>query len=373
MNAATAADAQRPVLITGGAGFIGTNVADRLLRAGTPVIALDNLSRAGADANLGWLRQRHGALLQFVRADVRDAAAVRSAVEGAGAVIHLAAQVAVTTSIEDPVHDFDVNAGGTLQLLAALRRLDDPPPLLFTSTNKVYGNLGDIALAADGNRYVPLDSRIRRHGVSEDRGLDFQSPYGCSKGAADQYVIDYARTFGLRTVVFRMSCIYGPHQWGTADQGWVAHFLLSALRGLPITVYGDGRQVRDVLHVDDLADAITSALAGIDRVAGRAFNIGGGVANTTSLIELIEHISEHSGVLPMLRFDDWRPGDQRYYVSDTRAFTALTGWNPRVGVSEGVRRLVSWITSTRDAGTPALPAAVPVAAPRRAAALVGES
>jgi CDP-paratose 2-epimerase len=332
-----------PVLITGGAGFIGTNLAHRLMNAGTQVIVFDNLSRPGVERNLEWLRATHGERLRVELGDVRDRAALTRAVKNARRVVHLAAQVAVTTSLADPVHDFEVNARGTLNLLSALNTLNDPPPVLFTSTNKVYGGLDDVALTTEGRRYRPVDDYLHARGIDEHRPLDFHSPYGCSKGAADQYVIDYARTFGLRGVVFRMSCIYGPHQFGTEDQGWVAHFLIRALRGEPITLYGDGQQVRDVLFVEDLVDAMQLAFANIDVVAGRAFNMGGGVSNTTSLLELIDLIAELTGSRPDIALDEWRPGDQRYYVSDTERFAALTGWRQRVDVESGVRRLHDWL------------------------------
>ena len=338
----------RPVLITGGSGFVGANLAHRLLAAGRAVTVLDNLSRPGVERNLQWLRDTHGSRVQVEIADVRDAAAVARAVRPAGAVFHFAAQVAVTTSLVDPVEDFEVNARGTLNLLEALRALPEPPPVLFTSTNKVYGNLEDMALALRGQRYAPVDEQLRANGVSEARPLRFHSPYGCSKGAADQYVLDYAHSFGLRAVVFRMSCIYGPHQFGTEDQGWVAHFLIRALDGQPIVLYGDGMQVRDVLYVDDLVDAFLVAEQRIDDLAGRAFNIGGGAANTTSLLELVELIGELHGERPDVRFDAWRTGDQRYYVSDTRAFGAATGWAPRHGVQEGVEQLYQWLSTSRE-------------------------
>jgi CDP-paratose 2-epimerase len=343
------------VLITGGAGFIGTNVAHQLLGAGTPVIVLDNLSRPGVERNLRWLRDTHGPLLRIEIGDVRDRATVQRVVTNVRQVIHLAAQVAVTTSVLDPLQDFEVNARGTLNLLSALNTLDEPPPLLFTSTNKVYGSLEDIALHAEGARYTPESEQIRREGIDESRRLDFHSPYGCSKGAADQYVLDYARTFGLRTVVFRMSCVYGPHQFGTEDQGWVAHFLIHALRGEPLTFYGDGRQVRDVLYVDDLVRAIRVALDNIDALAGQAFNIGGGPANTASLLELLQMIRD-LGAQPVIRYKAWRPGDQRFYVSNVGRFAGLTGWRPQVAVADGVRRLRDWLlhagvlsARTRDA------------------------
>jgi CDP-paratose 2-epimerase len=262
-------------------------------------------------------------------------------------VFHFAAQVAVTTSLYNSMHDFQVNARGTLNLLEAIRSMDDPPPLVFTSTNKVYGGLPDVKLHVRQGRYEPVDETIRQSGIGEWRPLDFHSPYGCSKGAADQYVIDYARTFGLPAAVFRMSCIYGPHQFGTEDQGWVAHFLIRAIQGKPITLYGDGMQVRDVLFVDDLLDAFLLAQANMPAVSGRAFNIGGGPTNTISLIELLEIIRELHGSKPKVQSGAWRPGDQRYYVSDTSRFTGAAGWAPKVGWREGVKRLYEWL---RDSG-----------------------
>lgn len=341
--------ADRPVLITGGAGFVGTNVADRLLRSGRRVIVYDNLSRPGVEANLRWLRATHGSSVQVETADVRDERRLERVVRRAGAVYHFAAQVAVTTSLVDPAHDFEVNARGTLNLLHAIRSQPEPPPLLFTSTNKVYGALEDVALERTATRYAPVDPGVADHGIGESRPLDFHSPYGCSKGAADQYVIDHARTYGLPAVVFRMSCIYGPHQFGTEDQGWVAHFLLRALRGESITLYGDGLQVRDVLYIDDLVDAMLLAQQNITRVAGRAFNIGGGPSNTTSLREVVELIGRVAGAAPAVTFDEWRPGDQRYYVSDTRSFQRATGWRPRTGVEQGVQQLYAWLQSDERA------------------------
>jgi CDP-paratose 2-epimerase len=287
--------------------------------------------------------------------DIRDRTAVARAVAGVAEIYHFAAQVAVTSSLVDPVFDFAVNAGGTLNLLEEIRALDEPPPLLFTSTNKVYGDLEDIDLVPDGNRYAPVDGNVRRWGVSEQRSVDFHSPYGCSKGAADQYVLDYTRTFGLPAVVFRMSCIYGPHQFGTEDQGWVAHFLIRAIDDGPITVYGDGLQVRDILYVEDLVDAMLLAQARIDALAGNAFNIGGGPARTTSLIELIDTITALRQQAINVDFDRWREADQRYYVSDTRRFSEATGWGARVSVDEGVRALHDWLCAARAGARSATP------------------
>jgi CDP-paratose 2-epimerase len=340
-------------LITGGAGFVATNIADRLLREGWRVRLFDNLSRAGVTRNIEWINETHAAddpsRVEMIVGDVRDRAAVRRAVAGVSRVFHFAAQVAVTTSLTDPYLDFDVNAGGTLNLLEALRALDRPPSLLFTSTNKVYGHLDDLPLRADGPRYEPEDRSIARAGIAEARPLDFHSPYGCSKGAADQYVLDYARTFGLPATVFRMSCIYGPHQFGTEDQGWVAHFLIQALKRASLTLYGDGRQVRDVLFVEDLVDAMMRAHDDIDRLSGQAFNIGGGAANTTSLLELIDLIGKLLGERPSYRLESWRQADQRYYVSDIRRFQAATGWAPKVSLLAGIERLATWLLEHQNA------------------------
>jgi CDP-paratose 2-epimerase len=262
---------RRPVLITGGAGFIGSNLADRLAREGYDVLVYDALARCGVDANLAWLKKRHPQRLSVALGDVRDEVAIADASAEATAVFHFAAQVAVTTSLVDPRADFDVNVRGTLNLLEALRRRDAPVPLLFASTNKVYGDLADVALEATNDAYVPRDAGLRASGIGEDRSLDFHTPYGCSKGAADQYVLDYARSFGVPTCVMRMSCIYGPRQMGTEDQGWVAHFVIRALQGEPISIYGDGRQVRDILDVSDALDAYIAAWRPIYAVQGHAF------------------------------------------------------------------------------------------------------
>jgi CDP-paratose 2-epimerase len=282
----------RPVLITGGAGFIGINLAHRLLSERRRVRVFDNLARAGVEANLRWLQATHGDLLQVEIADVRDFSAIKRAVKDASQIFHLAAQVAVTTSLVNPIEDFEINARGTLNLLEAVRALNEPPPIIFTSTNKVYGHLEDVALKRENDRYVPEDAALRQNGISERRPIKFHSPHGCSKGAADQYVLDYARTFRFPAIVFRMSCIYGCHQFGTEDQGWVAHFLIRAIEDKPINIYGDGMQVRDVLFADDLIDALQLAQKYMPRLAGRAFNIGGGAKNAISLRELIALIGE---------------------------------------------------------------------------------
>ena len=344
---ALAAD-QRCVVVTGGAGFIGSNLVDRLAGEGERVLVYDSLARPGVEANADWLKQRHGRRVQIEIADVRDRYTLRDAVRRASAVYHFAAQVAVTTSLEDPTTDFEVNAGGTFNLLEALRRRPDPPPLVFTSTNKVYGDLGALEVQAQDARYAPIDGALEAAGVAETQPLSFCSPYGCAKGAADQYVLDFGRIYGLRTTVFRMSCIFGPRQLGTEDQGWVAHFLRAAQDDLPITIYGDGRQVRDLLYVDDLVAALLLARRHIDDLRGRPFNIGGGPANAVSLLEVLRLIERLAGGTPEVRFGPWRQGDQLYYVSDTRAFRARTGWRPRVDVGTGLARLWRWLSQQRS-------------------------
>jgi CDP-paratose 2-epimerase len=362
---------ERWTLVTGGAGFVGSNLVDRLAGEGRRVRILDNLSRPGVERNAEWLRQRHGGKVELLQADVRETAAVKEALRDVGTVFHFAAQVAVTTSLDDPREDFRTNLEATFELLDAIRLRRHPPRLFFTSTNKVYGSLPDVELSRDATRYAPVAEEIRRHGISEARPLDFHSPYGCSKGGADQYVLDFSRTFGLRTVVFRMSCIYGPRQFGTEDQGWVAHFLLRALAGVPITLYGDGRQVRDVLFVEDLVEAflrVERQLQETPEIAGQAFNVGGGPDNTVSLLELLGLIAELTGERPEVELSPWRTGDQRYYVSDTRRLQRLTGWQPRVGVRQGVGRLLQWL---RQLEAPTASRAAAAAAGRRLQEVAG--
>ncbi len=354
--------ANKPVLITGGAGFIGTNLAHRLLSGGRCVILYDSLARAGVEQNLHWLQRLHGSRVQVMVGDVRDRSALRRAVQRAGQVFHFAAQVAVTTSLVDPREDFEINAGGTFNLLEELRGLENSPPLVYTSTNKVYGGLDDITLRKAETRYEPCDSAVRTRGISEARPLDFHTPYGCSKGAAEQYVLDYARSFHRPAAVFRMSCIYGPHQFGTEDQGWVAHFLIRALERRPITIYGDGLQVRDILFVEDLVEAFLAAQANMASVSGNAFNMGGGPDRTVSLLELLAIMERLSGTKPDVRFAGARTGDQRYYVSDSEKFHKATGWRPRVNAADGIGRLYHWLADNRHAAPAPALEEVPVAA-----------
>ncbi|WP_299361539.1 SDR family NAD(P)-dependent oxidoreductase [uncultured Paracoccus sp.] len=335
----------RPVLVTGGAGFIGSNLADRLARDGHQVIVYDAMSRAGVERNLAWLQTRHGDLIRHLHADIRDADRLADAASGAKVVFHLAAQVAVTTSLVDPVADLAVNLIGTVNLLEALRTGDGRTPLILASTNKVYGDLADLDFALEGDAYRPTDPRVRAHGIGESRPLDFHTPYGCSKGAADQYVLDYARSYDIPTAVLRMSCIYGQRQMGTEDQGWVAHFLIRALKGQPITLFGDGCQVRDILDVSNAVETYLAAWRHIDSVSGRAFNLGGGPQNAVSLRQLLDFVGQIIGRPVDIGFADWRAGDQRYFVADTRAADAALGLGPKVPWQDGVARLAQWLAA----------------------------
>ena len=360
-----------PVLVTGGAGFIGSNIADRLLRDGRRVRIYDSIARAGVQANIDWLKSRGGDRLEIVIADVRDHTRLAQAVEGVSAVFHMAAQVAVTTSLVDPVEDFDVNVRATLALLEAVRAIGRRTPVVFASTNKVYGDLADMDFERRGDRYVPADAALREHGVSETRPLDFHTPYGCSKGAADQYVLDWARSYDLPTCVMRMSCVYGPRQMGTEDQGWVAHFLIRALEGEPITLYGDGRQVRDILQVSDVVDAYLAALARIEDVRGRAFNLGGGPENAVSLRELIGHIGELHGRPADVRYSDWRQGDQRFFVADMREAERALDLKPRTPWRDGVAGLADWLAEHRNLPRRACTEPAPFAPAKRVARAAG--
>lgn len=335
----------KPILVTGGAGFIGCNLVDRLATSGEHVLVLDRLSRPGVERNMEWLLRRHPGRVTPIVADIRGLVAA-DAVGDAAAVFHLAAQVAVTTSLEDPLEDLDVNVRATLALLDAAARRRNPPPFIFASTNKVYGSLDDIDLETTSDAVQPVDPEVCRFGINEDRPLDFHTPYGCSKGAADQYVLDYARTRGVPSVVLRMSCIYGPHQHGNEDQGWVAHFLIRALRGEPISIYGDGHQVRDILYVDDAVEAYVRAWQHSDALRGRAFNLGGGPQNAVSLLQLLNCIGELHARRPEIIFDRPRPSDQRYFVSDPRRIRAELSLPTPVPWRTGVSRLSAWLADS---------------------------
>ena len=332
-------------LITGGAGFIGSNLTNRLLSEGHKVVVFDDLSRRGTRANLDWLRQVHGTEWVLLQQDIRDAEALRLAAADADIIYHLASQVAVTTSVEDPRHDFEVNALGTFNVLEAARLSGNNPIVLYSSTNKVYGGMEDVVVVQTDTGYHYQDYPF---GIPESYPLDFHSPYGCSKGTGDQYVRDYARIYGLPTVVFRQSCIYGPRQFGVEDQGWVAWFTIAAVTGQPITIYGDGKQVRDVLWVDDLLDLYQAAIDNIEVAAGQVYNAGGGPANVLAVWSelgpaLEALLDRHIDV----GWDDWRPGDQRIFVADIRKAQEELGWTPKMPEKEGVRRLFEWIVSNR--------------------------
>jgi CDP-paratose 2-epimerase len=331
----------RTVLIFGGAGFIGSNWAHRLLKTtDVNVHIFDNLSRRGVHHNLKWLQKaaQGSDRLQVTIGDIRDASMVQRAVQRATEIYHFAAQVAVTSSVTDPRSDFEVNVGGTFNILEAARQSGRYPLLLFTSTNKVYGNMNPQAALPTPRRYECAEES----GVNETQPLDFHSPYGCSKGAADQYVRDYFRIFNLPTVVFRMSCIAGPRQFGNEDQGWVAHFLYSALRGRPITIYGDGRQVRDVLAVEDLLRAFEAVRSGVRKTAGEVYNVGGGTANAVSLLELIDEIEQITGQRLEYDLHPMRPGDQPLYVTDYSKLRKQVGWEPRFTVRDVLSNLHLW-------------------------------
>lgn len=334
------------VLITGGAGFVGCNAAHYFGNRNWRVTVLDNLSRAGTQQNLEWLGD--GTAFDFAHADVRDRAAVER-VLGAqrfDAVIHLAAQVAVTTSVTDPRSDFMINALGTFNVLDAVRRHCPEAVFIFASTNKVYGKISGAQTELLGARHGYTN---RPFGIDEKEPLDFLSPYGCSKGAADQYTLDFARIYGIPATSFRQSCIYGPRQFGIEDQGWVAWFAIASLLRRDITIFGDGRQVRDVLHVDDLVRAYEAAILAPDRIAGQAFNVGGGPERVISLLDLIEMLERRLRRKIPLKFADWRPGDQRAYVSDVRKLETALDWSPTVGVENGISQLLAWVERNQAA------------------------
>jgi CDP-paratose 2-epimerase len=333
------------MLVTGGAGFIGVNASRAFAKKGWNVTVLDDLSRRGADKNLDWLKEH--ASVDFKKIDVRNKEAIEALFSGTpfDVVLHLAAQVAVTTSVSEPRNDFETNALGTFNVLEAMRKFCPKALMIFASTNKVYGKMENIAVVERNGRY---EYGELSRGVSEHQQLDFHSPYGCSKGAADQYVLDYSRIYGLRTTSFRQSCIYGPRQFGIEDQGWVAWFAIATVLNKPITIFGDGKQIRDVLHVDDLTRAYEAAIAFPDKSSGQAFNIGGGVNNTLSLLELISILETETGRRVPLKFEAWRPGDQPVFVCDLSKVQQSLSWTPVVGVEDGVRRLVKWVKTNQS-------------------------
>ena len=330
-------------VITGGCGFIGANLAKRLGEKGESVVVLDNLSRKGSGENAKWLKREKSVRIQ--KCDIsKDQKILDREIAKADRVFHLAAQVAVTTSVQNPRQDFNDNALGTFNVLEAMRTAKSNAPLIYSSTNKVYGGMETIRTVEGKTRYSYADLP---NGIPESALLDFHSPYGCSKGSADQYVRDYARIYGLNTVVLRQSCIYGERQFGVEDQGWVAWFAIAAELGKKITVYGNGKQVRDVLYVQDLLDAFEAAAAKTDKTRGKIFNVGGGPKNTLSLLELLDYLEELFGKKLEYSFSDWRPGDQPCYISDIRRAEQEFGWKPKTSAKEGVARLVAWVKANR--------------------------
>jgi len=337
------------IFITGGAGFIGCNSADHFLQRGDTVTVYDNLSRKGGRANLAWLHERHGGeRLSVTEADIRDYDRLAEAVAttAPAVVLHLAGQVAVTSSVVNPRQDFEANALGTFNVLEAVRAHAPGAAVLYASTNKVYGGMEHVGIVRQGDRYAYADYP---HGIPETFPLDFHSPYGCSKGTGDQYARDYARIYGLRTLVLRQSCIYGQRQFGVEDQGWVAHFVIATVLGRPIAIYGDGMQVRDVLHIDDLIAAYQRGIERIGELRGEVLNLGGGPANTLAVWAefgpMLEALAGHP--IPV-QYGPWRPGDQRVFVADIRRAEALLGWRPRVSPAEGVRRLYAWVADNGE-------------------------
>jgi len=333
------------MLITGGAGFIGVNTSAFFSRNGWDVIIFDNLSRKGAATNLDWLNKRHD--IRLIKGDIRDADLVNRTFRRyqPEVSIHLAGQVAVTTSVRDPRTDFETNALGTLNALEGIRNNSPNTFFINASTNKVYGKMENLGIVEKNKRYE-YDSQAK--GVSESQPLDFHSPYGCSKGAADQYTIDYGRMYGLNTVTFRQSCIYGPHQMGIEDQGWVAWLIIAVLSDRPISIYGNGKQVRDVLHVDDLIECYQASINRRAEVSGEAFNIGGGLKNTLSLLELLELITQYTGKKPITKIQGWRPGDQPVFVCDLDKANNMLGWQPEINTHTGIESLIDWVRQHGD-------------------------
>jgi CDP-paratose 2-epimerase len=334
------------VLVIGGAGFIGCQVAAHYLQKGNCVIVLDNFSRAGTLANVRWLEDKNRKGLHIIPADIRlENQLLQETIDQADIIFHMAAQVAVTTSITNPREDFEINVLGTINILEAIRKSSNNPILIFGSTNKVYGGLEDVGLREKEKRYELTELK---NGINEEYPLDFHSPYGCSKGAADQYVRDYSRIYGLQTIVFRQSCIYGPRQFGIEDQGWVAHFAISALFDRPLTIYGNGKQLRDILEIKDLICAYEKAIEQIDITKGQIYNIGGGPNNQISLLELIDLLEGFLGKRPLYQFADWRPGDQKIFVSDISKARKDFSWEPKIDFSEGIKGLIEWIKGNRE-------------------------
>ncbi len=334
-------------LVTGGAGFIGSNYVHRLVQRGEKVTVYDNLSRAGAPRNLAWLEETFGKnAFKLIVGDVRDAGAMAEAAKEADIIVHLAGQVAVTTSVINPRDDFESNALGTFNALEAARLSGKDPIFLYSSTNKVYGGMDDVKLREDSTRWLYADLE---YGCAETQPLDFHSPYGVSKGAGDQYVRDYSRIYGLRSVVFRQSAIYGPRQFGVEDQGWMAWMMIAAVTGRKITVYGDGKQVRDALYVDDLLNAYDAAIEKIDVAKGQIYNTGGGVGNVISVwTEFGPILEKLLGKKIEVARGDWRPGDQKVFYADFRKAKRELGWEPKIDLEEGIETLFEWVQANKN-------------------------
>lgn len=333
----------KDILISGGAGFIGSNLAANFIKKGYKVTVLDNLSRYGSKSNIEWLKTIGN--FKFLKADIRKFIDCKTAVEDKNIILHLAAQVAVTTSVNNPKEDFEINALGTFNLLEAARNRGQKPIFIYASTNKVYGGMENIKIIEKKGQYLYKDYPL---GISEKMNLDFHSPYGCSKGAAEQYVHDYYRIYNLPTVVFRQSCIYGPRQFGVEDQGWVAWFIIATMLGNNVTVYGDGKQVRDILYIDDLVNLFEIAINKINISKGKIYNIGGGNKNILSVWTKFGPILEKLFNKKFkINFDNWRPGDQKVYISDISLVAKELGWKPKISVEVGVKKLFNWVTKNK--------------------------
>jgi CDP-paratose 2-epimerase len=335
------------MFITGGAGFIGSNCVDHFLQQGHTITIFDNLSRVGSRSNLAWLHEQHGSRrLKVIKGDIRDYQALTDAIPGSEVVIHLASQVAVTLSVQDPREDFEINALGTFNVLEAVRHICPDAAFLYASTNKVYGGMEDVHIQEQESRYDYADYT---KGIAESYPLDFHSPYGCSKGTGDQYTRDYARIYGLRTVSFRQSCIYGRRQFGVEDQGWVAHFVIAAIMQRPLSIYGDGKQVRDLLHVSDLIRAYELSIAKMDGIRGEVFNLGGGPDNTLSIWVEFQPLLESLAGRPIpITQGDWRPGDQQVFIANIRKAADMLGWQPTVSPAEGIGDLYDWVAANKN-------------------------
>ncbi|MBX3036214.1 MAG: GDP-mannose 4,6-dehydratase [Anaerolineales bacterium] len=334
-------------LVTGGAGFIGSNYVHRLLKRGEKVTIYDNLSRGGAPRNLEWLKKEFGGnAFALIKGDIKDADKIKESAKDADVIMHLAGQVAVTTSVINPRDDFESNALGTFNVLEAARASGRNPIFIYASTNKVYGGMEDVELYEEPTRWRYKDLV---NGCPETQPLDFHSPYGCSKGTGDQYVRDYARMYDLPTVVFRQSCIYGPRQFGIEDQGWVAWFIIAAVMRKDITVYGDGKQVRDILHVDDLMNAYDLAVEKIDIAKGQVYNMGGGPDNVMSIwAEFGPKLEKYIGETIEVARGDWRPGDQKVFYADISKAEKELGWQPTINVERGVQMLFDWVKENKS-------------------------